>query len=481
MTLTSPNYPNEYLDNDHCRYTIQFTRTDICFLQVDFNDFALQRSFGCSEDYLEINGQKICGRQSGTVLYPISSGLASANLIFKTNNGLRGPGFSITASQVPCSPVLSNAPPSGSYGVQVQVPEPSLTTSPISVGTTSTIITTGRRPNFNQNNNNNVNDPSIDSYGAPLSPSLGAQSPPLNFVVPPLPPLQTGRPPFNPGKFNNFGGGLGFNFSRRPRPGRGRQVVGSTYGAPGSGSGSRPPFKPSYNHPSKPTYNNNRRPKNFLAPFRSLLNAKANLIRSAFRAFRLPKNFGLGAVRPPFNGGRPRPPFGKPSYNPPRPSRPSPPTSGYGVPQSPPLYYPNISPRKIETKDEPTTNDIIDETNICPLYEVEGDEDKYVLTSPNYPRDYPDNTKCTVIIPDKKANDYCQLKIKLTDFIVEESSFCHQDYVQVGANGEHMCGQNSDKEIVLDNPPYVISFKSDDSGTTRGFYMNISHVACSET
>ena len=62
--LTSPNYPNNYDDNDNCVFIISAKNKNFIKLRVD--DFRLEGGNGCQYDYVEIrDGNSASSRQLG--------------------------------------------------------------------------------------------------------------------------------------------------------------------------------------------------------------------------------------------------------------------------------------------------------------------------------------------------------------------------------------------------------------------------------
>lgn len=64
--LKSPGYPYKYPNGLNCKYTIVKQRTDpkVCQLEVKFVDMNIEKSEDCSRDYLNFNGQLMCGSLS---------------------------------------------------------------------------------------------------------------------------------------------------------------------------------------------------------------------------------------------------------------------------------------------------------------------------------------------------------------------------------------------------------------------------------
>ncbi|XP_059084293.1 uncharacterized protein LOC131881452 isoform X2 [Tigriopus californicus] len=115
IRITSPHYPRRYLNEETCEYRVQFTRSDICFLKVNYLNFSLEKSHDCFKDHLLINGNKICGRQVGSVLYPQQG--PQAILKFSSDNFGRDFGFDIELSQISCEeqPLISSSTSRPSY------------------------------------------------------------------------------------------------------------------------------------------------------------------------------------------------------------------------------------------------------------------------------------------------------------------------------------------------------------------------------
>ena len=93
------------------------------------------------------------------------------------------------------------------------------------------------------------------------------------------------------------------------------------------------------------------------------------------------------------------------------------------------------------------------------------------------------NANCTATITPKTKS--CLLKLKLIDFIVEDSGYCSQDVLVLdsslhGRESAKLCGQHSGEEIVLKNigKPWIFRFETDARGTTRGFYIKTEQVPC---
>lgn len=61
FSIESPGHPSPYLGGLECNYFVRRLSTEICSLAVTFQIFDLAESPNCFFDYLEIDGEKICG------------------------------------------------------------------------------------------------------------------------------------------------------------------------------------------------------------------------------------------------------------------------------------------------------------------------------------------------------------------------------------------------------------------------------------
>lgn len=61
FSILSPDHPDNYPSDVECKYTIRRLGPRICRLKLSFRAFDVESSEGCEYDYLEIDGQKLCG------------------------------------------------------------------------------------------------------------------------------------------------------------------------------------------------------------------------------------------------------------------------------------------------------------------------------------------------------------------------------------------------------------------------------------
>lgn len=94
-----------------------------------------------------------------------------------------------------------------------------------------------------------------------------------------------------------------------------------------------------------------------------------------------------------------------------------------------------------------------------------------VLTSPEYPNNYPNNVECRWVI---RAAGPATVKLVFADFQVEGSEGCTYDYVAVlggpgPARGHHYCGSSRPPTLVSLGRELQVVFKSDFNIGGRGF------------
>lgn len=94
-----------------------------------------------------------------------------------------------------------------------------------------------------------------------------------------------------------------------------------------------------------------------------------------------------------------------------------------------------------------------------------------VLSSPEYPNNYPNNVECHWLI---RASGPAAVKLVFVDFQVEGSDECMYDYVAVlgapgPAHGHHYCGRTRPPTFVSLGHELQVVFKSDFNIGGRGF------------
>lgn len=113
--ILSPNYPSDYANFGTCTFTVRKLASDVCTLRLTLDDFDLEDSTDCFNDYLLLpDGQKLCGAlppdTSKTV--SISRRHSSFTFIFSSNEAKTARGFMIRVEQVrdSCSDDLPDSP-----------------------------------------------------------------------------------------------------------------------------------------------------------------------------------------------------------------------------------------------------------------------------------------------------------------------------------------------------------------------------------
>lgn len=107
--LASLNYPGNYGANINCTYRITRAK-DICAVELYFNDFDVQSSPDCRNDYLIFGGKRYCGNElkgQTRMLYFEHSSEAVMN--FVTDNIGTGKGWWCFYRQVPCSEMTTTS------------------------------------------------------------------------------------------------------------------------------------------------------------------------------------------------------------------------------------------------------------------------------------------------------------------------------------------------------------------------------------
>ncbi|XP_014649262.1 PREDICTED: CUB domain-containing protein 2 [Ceratotherium simum simum] len=105
-----------------------------------------------------------------------------------------------------------------------------------------------------------------------------------------------------------------------------------------------------------------------------------------------------------------------------------------------------------------------------------------VLTSPEYPNNYPNNVECRWVI---RAAGHATVKLVFVDFQVEGNEECTYDYVAVlgepgPARGHHYCGSARPPTLVSLGHELQVVFKSDFNIGGRGFKAYYFSGECQE-
>lgn len=103
FNIESPNYPLTYSSDTHCLYRICKSNPTVNSLEIFFNDFSvgtMNNNF-CSNDYLEINGERYCGYLKNQHLFiDFPANLNIMNIRFRSNERENHLGFKLIIKQI---------------------------------------------------------------------------------------------------------------------------------------------------------------------------------------------------------------------------------------------------------------------------------------------------------------------------------------------------------------------------------------------
>lgn len=113
--ILSPNYPSDYANFGTCKFTVRKLGSDVCTLRLTLDDFELEESADCFNDYLLLpDGQKLCGSLPPDTLKTVSISRrhSSFTFIFSSNEAKTARGFMIRVEQVrdSCTDDLPDSP-----------------------------------------------------------------------------------------------------------------------------------------------------------------------------------------------------------------------------------------------------------------------------------------------------------------------------------------------------------------------------------
>ncbi|XP_064112739.1 cubilin-like [Macrobrachium nipponense] len=99
-----------------------------------------------------------------------------------------------------------------------------------------------------------------------------------------------------------------------------------------------------------------------------------------------------------------------------------------------------------------------------------------IITSPNYPNNYPNDARCTWTISAQLGTNFDQIQLHILDFSLEQGT-CVNDYLSitdhaVGAS-KVFCGDKYDPLILSMSNSLTINFNSDDTIERKGFKMEV--------
>uniref|UniRef100_T1KI84 CUB domain-containing protein n=1 Tax=Tetranychus urticae TaxID=32264 RepID=T1KI84_TETUR len=103
-----------------------------------------------------------------------------------------------------------------------------------------------------------------------------------------------------------------------------------------------------------------------------------------------------------------------------------------------------------------------------------------VITSPNYPSDYPPYSRCSYIIH-RSSPDICQVKLQFLNLDLEKTSDCRTDYLQIEQTNEKYCGRQwllPDKilRFPYNSDNLRLNFISDGQTNRPGFEIRVTQI-----
>ncbi|KAG8192599.1 hypothetical protein JTE90_015232 [Oedothorax gibbosus] len=121
FTIHSPGHPLHYPTDVQCRYVVIRSGSEVCGLEVTFTAFDLEDYYQCQRDYLEIDGERLCGALPSQSVrnYAFHPADRTKVMVFHSDHAVTRPGFSIKIRQTRNCPssvpsLLPTSPDSGS-------------------------------------------------------------------------------------------------------------------------------------------------------------------------------------------------------------------------------------------------------------------------------------------------------------------------------------------------------------------------------
>ncbi|GFQ67276.1 uncharacterized protein TNCT_401211 [Trichonephila clavata] len=101
FTIYSPNHPVHYPTDVHCRYVIIRSSSDVCGLEVTFITFDLEDYYQCQRDYLDIDGERLCGMLPSQSVrnYVFHPADRTKVMVFRSDHINTRPGFALRIRQ----------------------------------------------------------------------------------------------------------------------------------------------------------------------------------------------------------------------------------------------------------------------------------------------------------------------------------------------------------------------------------------------
>lgn len=101
VLIRSPNYPNAYPKNRNCEYTFYSPFVCVNNFHIQFLDFQLEPSIGCSKDKMIIlRDEVLCGQVIGIMKYKATNG--TLKIQFISDQTIENKGFELLVTRLPC-------------------------------------------------------------------------------------------------------------------------------------------------------------------------------------------------------------------------------------------------------------------------------------------------------------------------------------------------------------------------------------------
>ncbi|XP_075549022.1 tolloid-like protein 1 isoform X3 [Dermacentor variabilis] len=426
--ILSPNYPSDYANFGTCKFTVRKLGSDVCTLRLTLDDFELEDSADCFNDYLLLpDGQKLCGSLPPDTVKTVSISRRhnSFTFIFSSNEAKNARGFMIRVEQVrdSCTDDLPDSP----------------------------LFPTDSQPE------------DFAPLGRP-QPQFGNEL--LEFA----PGSETLRLKF---VSDAYGSGKGFNIFLRQRPnscrGQGQVPLGvcDQRLAAVSSLVRSPGYPRGY-------------PANLRCRYTALrLNRNVCRLQVLFRRFSLENSFGCrkdylempdrSRICGRYAGSRTYD-FNQDSVN---------------------LYFTTDGFRtdsgfeiEIRQLQNSCLNPVAEPPPSSPgSCDRTVSRDVEIVRSPSFPGDYPGGVRCVYRLRRSRPS-VCQLRLDLVDFDVEDAPDCVADSLLIESTGERLCGFRSSTSRVLYFPREAdelrLVFTSDLTTTRKGFEIKVtqSDIGC---
>ncbi|XP_042148883.1 adhesion G-protein coupled receptor G6-like [Ixodes scapularis] len=98
--LWSPDFPEPYGPDQKCWYYIRRASSAVCGLELTFFNFELEASDGCVYDFLDVDGQKLCGSITPGAVRVFMFNRDQLLIHFNSDSQTNKRGFHVKARQI---------------------------------------------------------------------------------------------------------------------------------------------------------------------------------------------------------------------------------------------------------------------------------------------------------------------------------------------------------------------------------------------